>query len=80
MFYALLIKHVNLSIRTPGPSNDLVLTPLEHDNGGISESGAANGGIGVISDIIEAAKHYVVGDNIGQRIRVLSNATGDIVD
>ena len=71
---------MDLAIRTPCPSNDLVLIPLEHDYGWVPERGAANGGVGVISHVIEVTKHDVVRDDIDQRIWVLSDAARDVVD
>lgn len=69
-----------MSVLTPRPSNDLVLISLEHDNIGVSERGATDGGIGIISYVVEVTKHDVVREDIGQGVGILSDATWDVVD
>ena len=70
-----MIEHVNLTVATPCPGDNLVLVSLEHDDGRVSKGGTTDGGVRVIGHIVEVTKHDMVCDDIRQRVGVSSDVT-----
>ena len=71
MVYILLIEDVNLTVATPRPGDDLVLSSLKHDDRRIPESGTTDSSVGVISDVPEVTKHDMICEKGGQRIGLM---------